>query len=240
MHNALFLSLSLSVTSRESLELTQASYNYLSPRVVVTSVCLPLLPVPSRDRRIRTLCKSHPSQGVTARRDGMRKSIRTRHAREYCVSTRGETRALAALEVEEDGSTSRSTRQTENDPIITPCLHNDTPFGSYRREREGGREREREEAERERYPKNQPNRPRWHPKTPGGNHHRRFHARRRSRGANCATIWFTSNERKTTPLAGSGTGRTDGRANGEKEEGGRRSCVDTVSVMTNIFSYLYY
>lgn len=89
MHNALFLS--LSVTSRESLELTQASYNYLSPRVVVTSVCLPLLPVPSRDRRIHTLCKSHPSQGVTARRDGMRKSVRTRHAREYCVSTRDET-----------------------------------------------------------------------------------------------------------------------------------------------------
>lgn len=128
---------------------------------------------------------------------------------------RAAKRALAALEVEEDGSTSRSTRQTENDPIITPCLHNDTPFGSYRREREGGREREREEAaERERYPKNQPNRPRWHPKTPGGNHHRRFHARRRSRGANCATIWFTSNERKTTPLAGSGTGRTERRRKG--------------------------
>jgi len=66
------------------------------------------------------------------------------------------------------------------------------------------------------HPKNQPNRPRRHAGTPGGGNHRWFHARaherRKGRGANCATIWFTSSERKTTPAIG----------------GRRRSCVDTL------------
>lgn len=47
-----------------------------------------------------------------------------------------------AREGERDGPTPRLARQTESDPIIAACLHNDTPFRSGREDwREGGRER---------------------------------------------------------------------------------------------------
>lgn len=140
-----------------------------------------------------------------------RTSLRKSHPRDRVRILRMNAGGTSLRKGEEDGSTSGLARRTENDPIITVCLHNDTPFKS------GESERKRERAT---------------PKTnqtgrdgirgpPGATTdgftlvHIERPSRRRDRGANCATIWFTSSERKTAPLV-------KGRG------GGRRSCVDTL------------
>lgn len=68
--------------------------------------------------------KSHPPS-----RDRVRKSV----GRDVRGILRINAGGTSLRKSEEDGSTSRLARRTENDPIITACLHNDTPFKSERK-----------------------------------------------------------------------------------------------------------
>lgn len=69
-----------------------------------------------------------------------RTSLRKSHPRDRVRILRINAGGTSLRKGEEDGSTSGLARRTENDPIITVCLHNDTPFKS------GESERKRERA----------------------------------------------------------------------------------------------
>jgi len=153
--------------------------------------------------------KSHPPS-----RDRVRKSV----GRDVRGILRINAGGTSLWKGEEDGSTSRLARRTENDPIITACLHNDTPFKS-----ESKSERKRERA------------------TPKTNQTGRDGIRgppgATTDGFTLVHIKRPSARTEVQIAPPSGLHPANGKP---PRSGGEAAQLRWHSVMTNIFSYLYY
>lgn len=90
----------------------------------------------STSSRYRHRQKLVSQKSSTASRDRVRKSV----GRDVRGILRINAGGTSPRKGEEDESTSGLAQRTENDPIITACLHNDTPFKSDESERKREKE----------------------------------------------------------------------------------------------------